>query len=90
MDITRKHEKYSSKAVSIKKLKFQGLIREVPSNRLLNKAILQGNEEKRFPKSTLKEWSGIDKNKVSTMFWSVFKKSFIKIYDSLGSAYEVD
>ena len=78
LDITRKHEKYSSKAVSIKKLKFQGLIREVPSNWLLNKANFQGNEEKRCPKSTLKEWLGIDKNKVSTMFWSVFTKKLYK------------
>ena len=65
-------------AVSIKKLKFQGLIREVPSNWLLNKANLQGNEEKRCPKSTLKEWLRIDKNKVSTMFWSVFTKKLYK------------
>ena len=87
LDITRKHEKYSGKAVSINKLKLQGLIREGPSNRLLNKAN-KVNEEERFPESTLKEGLEIDKNKV-TVVWSVFKKSFIKIYDSLGSAHMV-
>lgn len=55
LDTTRKLGKYSAEAVSIKKLKFQGLIREAPSDRLLNKSNLQGNEEERFPKSTLKE-----------------------------------
>ena len=64
LEITRKYEKYSGKAVSINKLKLQGLIREAPSNRLLNKAN-KVNEEERFPESTLKEGFEIDKNKVT-------------------------
>jgi len=60
LDITRKHEKYSGKAVSINKLKVQGLIREAPTNQLLN-------EEERFPESTLKEGLEIGKNKVTVL-----------------------
>ena len=62
LDITKKHEKYSVKGVSINKLKLQGLIREAPSNRLLNEAN-KVNEEERFPESTLKEGLEIDKTK---------------------------
>ena len=64
LDITRKHEKYSGKAVSTNKFKLQGLIRQAPSNRLLNKAN-KVNEEEHFPESTLKEGVEIDKNKVT-------------------------
>ena len=63
LKITTKHEKYSGKVVFINKLKLQGLIREAPSNRLLNKA--NKVEEERFPESTLKEGLEIDKNKVT-------------------------
>ena len=72
----KKHEKYSAKAVSINKLKLQGLIREAPSNQLLNKAN-KVNEEERFAESTMKEALELYKN-------------IIKIYDWVGSAHTVD